>query len=85
MHVKEFKATEFDDTEVTFSNGKTMELPISYNSFENQVYRTAWLRTKFQDRIDHRVPKRQEFMLYPKEERTKMIYDFILRELGERY
>ncbi|MFB2125303.1 competence protein, partial [Bacillus subtilis] len=22
---------------------------------------------------------------YPKEERTKMIYDFILRELGERY
>nr|WGE02742.1 hypothetical protein P5651_19255 [Bacillus subtilis] len=50
-----------------------------------KVYRTAWLRTKFQDRIDHRVPERQEFMLYPKEERTKMIYDFILRELGERY
>ncbi|WP_368650338.1 competence transcription factor ComK [Bacillus inaquosorum] len=85
VHVKEFKPTEFDDTEVTFSNGKTMELPISCNSFENQVYRTAWLRTKFQDRIEHRVPKRQEFMLYPKEERTKMIYDFILRELGERY
>lgn len=37
VHVKEFKATEFDDTEVTFSNGKTMELPISYNSFENQA------------------------------------------------
>ncbi|PSA92333.1 competence protein [Bacillus atrophaeus] len=84
VHVKEFKATEFDDTAVTFSNGKTMELPVSCNSFENQVYRTAWLRTKFQDRVEH-APKRQEFMLYPKEERTRMIYDFILRELGEWY
>lgn len=36
VHVKEFKPTEFDDTEVTFSNGKTMELPISYNSFDNR-------------------------------------------------
>ncbi|WP_268495862.1 competence protein ComK [Bacillus atrophaeus] len=36
VHVKEFKATEFDDTAVTFSNGKTMELPVSCNSFDNR-------------------------------------------------
>ncbi|WP_366597669.1 competence protein ComK [Bacillus velezensis] len=85
VHVKDFQPTAFDDTAVTFSNGKTMELEVSYHSFENQVYRTAYLRTTFQDRMGSHVPKRQEFMLYPKEERTRMIYDFILRELGERY
>ncbi len=56
----------------------------SFN-IKNQVYRTAYLRTTFQDRMGSHIPKRQEFMLYPKEERTRMIYDFILRELGERY
>ncbi|WP_339244051.1 competence protein ComK [Bacillus sp. FSL K6-0998] len=85
-HVHEFCAAKYDNTFVTFVNGETLELPVSITSFENQVYRTAWLRTKFIDRIEgNAMQKRQEFMLYPKEDRNQLIYEFILRELKKRY
>ncbi|MFN2747017.1 MULTISPECIES: competence protein ComK [Bacillus] len=85
-HVHEFCAAKYDNTCVTFVNGETLELPVSITSFENQVYRTAWLRTKFQDRIEGgAMQKKQEFMLYPKEDRNQLIYEFILRELKKRY
>lgn len=85
-HVHEFCAAKYDNTFVTFVNGETLELPVSITSFENQVYRTAWLRTKFIDRIEgNAMQKKQEFMLYPKEDRNQLIYKFILRELKKRY
>lgn len=85
-HVHEFCAAKYDNTFVTFVNGETLELPVSITSFENQVYRTAWLRTKFIDRIEgNAMQKKQEFMLYPKEDRNQLIYEFILRELKKRY
>lgn len=85
-HVHEFCAAKYDNTFVTFVNGETLELPVSISSFENQVYRTAWLRTKFIDRIEgNPMQKKQEFMLYPKEDRNQLIYEFILRELKKRY
>ena len=85
-HVHEFCAAKYDNTFVTFVNGETLELPVSITSFENQVYRTAWLRTKFIDRIEgNAMQKKQEFMLYPKEDRNELIYEFILRELKKRY
>ncbi|MCI4128124.1 competence protein ComK [Bacillus haynesii] len=85
-HVHEFCAAKYDNTYVTFVNGETLELPVSITSFENQVYRTAWLRTKFIDRIEgNAMQKKQEFMLYPKEDRNQLIYEFILRELKKRY
>ncbi|WP_307893821.1 competence protein ComK [Bacillus swezeyi] len=85
-HVHEFCAAKYDNTFVTFVNGETLELPVSITSFENQVYRTAWLRTKFLDRIEgSAMQKKQEFMLYPKEDRNQLIYEFILRELKKRY
>ncbi len=85
-HVHEFRAAKYDNTFVTFVNGESLELPVSSASFENQVYRTAWLRTKFLDRIEgNAAPKKQEFMLYPKEDRNQLIYEFILRELRKRY
>jgi len=31
------------------------------------------------------MQKKQEFMLYPKEDRNELIYEFILRELKKRY
>ncbi|NQD49345.1 competence protein, partial [Bacillus altitudinis] len=31
------------------------------------------------------LPKKQEFMLYPKEQQLNLVYDFILRELRNRY
>ncbi|MCY8379934.1 competence protein ComK [Bacillus haynesii] len=85
-HVHEFCVAKYDNTFVTFVNGETLELPVSITSFENQVYRTAWLRTKFIDRIEgNAMQKKQEFMLYPKEDRNELIYEFILRELKKRY
>ncbi|MDA7026021.1 competence protein ComK [Bacillus sp. CLL-7-23] len=85
-HIHEFRAAKFDNTFVTFVNGDSLELPVSITSFENQVYRTAWLRTKFLDRIEGRsIQQKQEFMLYPKEDRNQLIYEFILRELKKRY
>ncbi|NPC92112.1 competence protein [Bacillus sp. WMMC1349] len=85
-HIHEFRAAKFDNTFVTFVNGESLELPVSITSFENQVYRTAWLRTKFLDRIEGRsIQQKQEFMLYPKEDRNQLIYEFILRELKKRY
>ncbi|KYC81464.1 competence protein ComK [Bacillus licheniformis] len=85
-HVHEFCAAKYDNTFVTFVNGETLELPVSISSFENQVYRTAWLRTKFIDRIEgNPMQKKQEFMLYPKEDQNQLIYEFILRELKKRY
>ncbi|MDA1475991.1 competence protein ComK [Bacillus changyiensis] len=85
-HIHEFRAAKFDNTFVTFVNGDSLELPVSITSFENQVYRTAWLRTKFLDRIEGRsLQQKQEFMLYPKEDRNQLIYEFILRELKKRY
>ncbi|KAA6453417.1 competence protein ComK [Bacillus swezeyi] len=85
-HVHDFCAAKYDNTFVTFVNGETLELPVSITSFENQVYRTAWLRTKFLDRIEgSAMQKKQEFMLYPKEDRNQLIYEFILRELKKRY
>ncbi|MPQ25298.1 competence protein ComK [Bacillus paralicheniformis] len=85
-HVHEFCAAKYDNTFVTFVNGETLELPVSITSFENQVYRTAWLRTKFIDRIEgNAMQNKQEFMLYPKEDRNQLIYEFILRELKKRY
>ncbi|MFT0803559.1 competence protein ComK [Bacillus swezeyi] len=85
-HVQDFCAAKYDNTFVTFVNGETLELPVSITSFENQVYRTAWLRTKFLDRIEgSAMQKKQEFMLYPKEDRNQLIYEFILRELKKRY
>ena len=37
-------------TEVVFSNKQVIEVPISYRSFENQMLRTALLRTKMEQR-----------------------------------
>ncbi len=70
---------------VIFTNEQTVKLDVSYKSFESQVHRTAYLRTKFQDRLDGGLPKKQEFMLYPKEQQLNLVYDFILRELRNRY
>ncbi|AHL70875.1 competence transcription factor (CTF) (fragment) [Bacillus altitudinis] len=80
-----FQESSLGDTVVTFTNEQSVKLDVSYKSFESQVHRTAYLRTKFQDRLDGGLPKKQEFMLYPKEQQLNLVYDFILRELRNRY
>ncbi|WML50536.1 competence protein ComK [Neobacillus sp. PS3-34] len=41
-----------NQTLVTFQNKQSYLFPISYTSFENQLLRTALLRTKLMQRID---------------------------------
>jgi competence protein ComK len=61
-HVNDCNPTEFDNTIVDLMNGRTLELPVSFTSFQNQVQRTAWLRTKFMDRLEMQAEKNPDFM-----------------------
>ncbi|WP_156424422.1 competence protein ComK [Bacillus sp. FJAT-27445] len=52
-HVLQHSRTSTEDTLVTFQNKHSYPFPISYSSFENQLLRTALLRTKLMQRIEH--------------------------------
>lgn len=49
-HVLLYQRIDKKHTEVVFSNKQVIEVPISYRSFENQMLRTALLRTKMEQR-----------------------------------
>lgn len=50
-HVQHFQRKNEKETEVLFRNKETLIVPISPHSFENQLLRTALLRTKLQQRL----------------------------------
>lgn len=50
-HVLFHKKVDAHSTQVTFRNRKSMILPVSHHSFENQLLRTSLLRTKFMQRM----------------------------------
>lgn len=50
-HVLFHRRVDSQSTEVTFRNKKTLILPVSHHSFENQLLRTSMLRTKFMQRM----------------------------------
>ncbi|HJV17246.1 MAG TPA: competence protein ComK [Bacillales bacterium] len=50
-HVLKYHRIASNQTEVTFQNKQSYIFPISYSSFENQLLRTALLRTKLMQRI----------------------------------
>jgi competence protein ComK len=50
-HVLNYRRLAANQTEVTFQNKQSFIFPISYSSFENQLLRTALLRTKLMQRI----------------------------------
>jgi competence protein ComK len=50
-HIMSYRRTDSRQTMVTFQNKQSFNLPISYSSFENQMFRTALLRTKLMQRI----------------------------------
>lgn len=49
--VQSIQSTQYDETLLTFSNREEIVLPISKGSLENQLYRTAQLRTTLSTRI----------------------------------
>lgn len=50
-HVLNYRRIAPHQTQVTFQNKKSYIFPISHSSFENQLLRTALLRTKLMQRI----------------------------------
>lgn len=84
-HVDDCNSTELDNTKVLLKNGRTLEIPVSSASFKHQVQRTAWLRTKFLDRLETKTANLPDFMELSPENQAKLFYDYILREIRKRY
>lgn len=51
-YVLNMSATPLSTTYVEFSNKEEVEVPISFSSFETQLHRTAFLRTKMLHRVN---------------------------------
>lgn len=47
----EYKSTPSGNTYLMFPNNSTVEFPVSKASFETQVYRTSFVRSKLQQRV----------------------------------
>ena len=56
-HVLHYEEIDSTNTLVTFRHKKSLVIPISVYSFQNQMLRTSFLRTKFMQRIDGFDPK----------------------------
>lgn len=78
-HISSFKKATHDQTTVTFINGQTLTIDISINSFSNQFYRTAQLRTVVSSRIEEEQRK-LNMLLFPNGQKS-FIYEHIIREL----
>lgn len=65
-HITNYRRIAPRQTQVTFQNKQSYILPISYSSFENQMLRTALLRTKLMQRIGKAERKSFYLMNKPK-------------------
>jgi competence protein ComK len=62
FHVTTSKALPHNTLLIKFSNNKTIKLEISKSSFDNQRYRTAQLRSAFEDRKGRRAVQPFQFI-----------------------
>jgi competence protein ComK len=51
-HISSYKRIEGGETEITFKNKLSIKVPVSYNTFKNQLLRTALLKTTLMSRIE---------------------------------
>lgn len=65
-HVYKYRRIDSQQTEVTFQNKQSYIFQISHSSFENQLLRTALLRTKLMQRIGQTERKSFYLMNRPK-------------------
>lgn len=63
-YVHKHQPAGHENTTVTFSNKKTIDLNVSQGSFESQLYRTAQLRTLISARIES-AERRKKVVAYP--------------------
>ncbi|WP_226670027.1 competence protein ComK [Metabacillus litoralis] len=81
-YVKGYSEAEHDNTKVTFTNNKTVILNMSIGSFENQLFRTAQLRTIMSSRIEQEQRKMNMLLLPKGEGEVNTFYEQIIRELN---
>ncbi|WP_026692682.1 competence protein ComK [Peribacillus kribbensis] len=66
------------NTVVTFRNKNKIEVPISYSSFESQMFRTAMLRTKLIQRIEETQRKSMYLFSNPTSEASDLKANYLL-------
>jgi competence protein ComK len=79
-YVKEYTGTEHDNTIVTFTNDKKITLTMSVGSFENQLFRTAQLRTIISSRIEQEQRKMNMLLIPRGEKEISAFYEQMIRE-----
>ncbi|MFC0274568.1 competence protein ComK [Metabacillus herbersteinensis] len=83
IYIQHYTSTDLDDTKVIFTTGKEITLPVSVSSFENQLFRTAQLRTIISSRVEEEHRK-MNMLLLPREKETNSLYEHIIRELSKK-
>lgn len=60
-HILSHQRVDRNHSIITFRNKKTLTLPVSYSSLNNQLYRTSMLRVKLSQRIEE--TQRKTFLM----------------------
>lgn len=81
-HVLKYERLAPDQTRVTFQNKQSFVFPISHSSFENQLLRTALLRTKLMQRIGQ--TERKFFYLQDRPKRIQTFSESSLEYFQDR-
>lgn len=76
-HISKINRNSHNQTTITFTNQTTYSINVSLGSFENQVYRTAQLRSACNDRVIH-TSKQHPFELVREDE----IHSYINNHIG---
>ncbi len=80
--VKEYSATKDDNTDIMFTNGRQITVPVSIGSFENQLFRTAQLRTIISSRIEQEQRKINMLLIPKNEKEVNAFYEQIIRKMN---
>lgn len=80
-YIHQYEEAESDNTLVTFTDRRMITLPISVHSFENQMYRTAQLRTVISSRIED-GPRQIGAFMFQKDPSSKFLQEQLIRELN---
>ncbi|HZH63193.1 MAG TPA: competence protein ComK [Metabacillus sp.] len=81
--VKEYSATKEDNTKIIFTNGKQLNVPVSVGSFENQLFRTAQLRTIISSRIEQEQRKMNMLLLPKNEKEVNAFYEQMIIKMNQ--
>ncbi|MCD7034888.1 competence protein ComK [Metabacillus sp. GX 13764] len=80
-YIRQYETASQDNTLVTFTDGTELTLPISVHSFENQMYRTAQLRTVISSRIED-GPRKMGAFMFQRDSSSQALQEQLIRELN---